>query len=150
MTYAAQEKYELAEQPFRRACEIDPKEPDACYYWARTLYSLSRFEAALRAYEKDAKPWRGKTLLGMALALEALDRDSEAENLYREAIRAGDKQAVIDYEKFGRKRPRGRGPIARNSLRGGRPPDRGPKRSDGTEASHRDDDRRCRGARFRR
>src|SRR5690348_4071887 len=46
MTYAAQEKYELAEQPFRRACEMDPKEPDACYYWARTLYSLSRFEAA--------------------------------------------------------------------------------------------------------
>jgi tetratricopeptide (TPR) repeat protein len=105
MTYAAQEKYELAEQPFRRACEIDPKEPDACYYWARTLYSLSRFTAALRAYDKDAKPLRGKTLLGMALALEALDRDSEAEDLYRQAIRAGDKQAVIDYEKFRRKRP---------------------------------------------
>ena len=31
MTYAAQEKYERAEQPFRRACEIDPKAPDVCY-----------------------------------------------------------------------------------------------------------------------
>ena len=36
---------------------------------------------------EDARPWRGKTLLGMALAMEALDRDSEAEKLYREAIR---------------------------------------------------------------
>ena len=52
MTYAAQEKFVLAEQPFRRACNIDPKEPDVCYYWGRTLYSLSRFDAALRAYER--------------------------------------------------------------------------------------------------
>src|SRR6185295_4002637 len=47
---------------------------------------------------------RGKTLLAMALALEALNRDAEAEKLYREAVRAGDKQAPIDYEKFRRKR----------------------------------------------
>lgn len=105
MTYAAQEKYEIAEQPFRRACEIDQKEPDACYYWGRALYSLSRFEAALAAYQKDANPWRGKTLLGMALALEALDRDAEAESMYRQAIQAGDQQATIDYERFRRKRP---------------------------------------------
>jgi tetratricopeptide (TPR) repeat protein len=104
MTYAAQEKYALAEQPFHRACEIDRKEPDVCYYWGRTLYSLSWFDAALRAYERDSRPWRGKTLLGMALAMEALDRDSEAEKLYREAIRAGEKQAAVDYEKFQRKR----------------------------------------------
>jgi Flp pilus assembly protein TadD len=32
MTYAAQGKFVLAEEPFRRACEIDQKEPDACYY----------------------------------------------------------------------------------------------------------------------
>src|SRR6266568_3761672 len=43
MTYAAQEKFALAEAPFRRACELDQKEPDACYYWGRTLFSLSRF-----------------------------------------------------------------------------------------------------------
>jgi len=61
MTYAAEEKFVLAEAPFRRACEIDRNEPEACYYWGRTLFSLSRFEAALQAYEKDAKPRRGKT-----------------------------------------------------------------------------------------
>jgi tetratricopeptide (TPR) repeat protein len=103
MTYAAQEKFVLAEAPFRRACEMNRNEPEACYYWGRTLFSLSRFEPALRAYEKDAKPWRGKTLLGMALALEALNRDAEAEKLYRDAIRAGDQQAPVDYEKFRRK-----------------------------------------------
>jgi hypothetical protein len=80
MTYAAQEKYLLAEQPFQRACNIDPKEPDVCYYWGRTLYSLSRFDAALRAYERDRRPWQGKTFLGMALAMEALDRDSRRRN----------------------------------------------------------------------
>jgi len=105
MTYAAQEKYVLAERPFQRACEIDPKEPDVCYYWARALYVLGRFDAALRAYEKDSKPWRGKTLLGMALALEGLNRDADAERMYREAIRSGNMQASIEYEKFRRKRP---------------------------------------------
>ena len=106
MTYAAQEKFEQAERPFRRACEIDSKEPDACYYWGRTLYFLSRFDAALAAYEKDSRPWRGKTLLGMALAFEALNRDADAEKMYRNAIAAGEKQASIDYEKFRRKQPR--------------------------------------------
>ena len=90
MTYAAQAKFALSEPPFRRACEIDPKELDVCYYWARTLFSLSRFDAALRAYEKDVRPWRGKTLLGMALALGALNRDLDAENMYREAVASGD------------------------------------------------------------
>ena len=89
MTYAAQEKFELSELPFRRACEIDSKEPDVCYYWGRTLFSLSRFDAALRAYEKDVRPLRGKTLLGMALALEALNRDSDAESMYRKAVAVG-------------------------------------------------------------
>jgi tetratricopeptide (TPR) repeat protein len=86
----AQAKFALSEPPFRRACEIDPKELDVCYYWARTLFSLSRFDAALRAYEKDVRPWRGKTLLGMALALDALNRELDAENMYREAVASGD------------------------------------------------------------
>jgi tetratricopeptide (TPR) repeat protein len=62
MTYAAQEKFVTAEAQFRRACELNQHESDACYYWGRTLFSLSRFQPAIRAYEKDAKPWRGKTL----------------------------------------------------------------------------------------
>ena len=103
MTYAAQSKLVLAEAPFRRACELDPKEPDACYYWGRTLFSLSRLETALDAYRKEARPFRGRTLLGMALAYDALNRAPEAQKFYRAAIAAGDKQALIDYEKFRRK-----------------------------------------------
>src|SRR5262245_24722195 len=38
MTYAAEERYSLAEAPFRRACELDPAAPDVCYYLGRTLY----------------------------------------------------------------------------------------------------------------
>ena len=41
-----------------------------------------------------------------ALTLDALNRDSDAEKMYRNAIAAGDKQASIEYEKFRRKRPR--------------------------------------------
>lgn len=101
MTYAAQEKYLQAEQPFTAACRLNPKDPDACYYLGRTLYSLSRFEPALHAYEKAAP--NGRTKLGMALALEALGRDADAGRCYKEAIAAGDKQAAIDYAKFRRK-----------------------------------------------
>ena len=106
MTYAAQEKYLPAEPLFRRACEIAPADPDTCYYFGRSLYLLSRFDAALLAFEKAlaTAQRRGRTLLGMALTLEALNRDAEAEQRYREALAAGEKQAQVDYEKFQRKR----------------------------------------------
>jgi tetratricopeptide (TPR) repeat protein len=102
MTYAAQEKFLLAEAPFRRACDLDPKEPDACYYLGRTLFTLSRFQAALDAYGKAA-PKASRVLLGQALAHEALGRAADAARLFKEAIEAGDRQAAIDYERFKRK-----------------------------------------------
>ncbi|MBI4903665.1 MAG: VCBS repeat-containing protein [Acidobacteria bacterium] len=104
MTYAVQEKFVLSEEPFRRACGLSPKEPDACYYWGRTLYMISRFEDALQAFQKDVRPFRGKTLLGTALAEDALGRDAAAEKLYLKAIAAGSAQAEADYQKFRRKR----------------------------------------------
>ena len=106
MTYAAQEKYLPAEPLFKQACKLDPSGSGACYYWGRTLFGLSRFEAALEAFSKAAALGnrRGRTLLGMALALEALNRDSEAEERYREAVATGESQAQADYEKFQRKR----------------------------------------------
>ncbi len=102
MTYAAQEKFLLAEPPFSKACGLNSKDPDACYYLGRTLYSLSRFEEALKAYERA--PRNGRTMLGMALAFEALGRDDGARRAYRQAIGAGEKQAAIDYERFRRSR----------------------------------------------
>ena len=41
LSYSAQEKYALAEQPLRRAREIDPQEENACYYLGRVYYSLN-------------------------------------------------------------------------------------------------------------
>ncbi len=101
MTYAAQQKYLQAEAPFRRACEL--RDRDACYYLGRTLYTLSRFDAALEAFAK-AGPATGRVLLGQALAHQALGHERESEALYRKAIAAGDQQAAIDYESFRRSR----------------------------------------------
>ncbi|MCC6392494.1 MAG: tetratricopeptide repeat protein, partial [Bryobacterales bacterium] len=99
MTYAAQEKYLLAEEPFRRACSLDPKEPQACYYLARTLFLNNRFPEALQAYERLPSK-NGPSLLGMALTLDALARFPEADVFFRKAIAAGDKQASLDYQQF--------------------------------------------------
>jgi tetratricopeptide (TPR) repeat protein len=52
MTYAAQQKAALAEAPLRRACELDAKLPEACYYWGRTLFALGRFDEAVTAYRR--------------------------------------------------------------------------------------------------
>lgn len=105
MTASAQGKFLKAEPLFRSACELNRKDADSCYYLGRTLYSLSRFEAALQAYEwAQANPVRrGRVLLGTALTLDALNRDSEAEKFYRDAIVAGEKQADLEYSKFRRK-----------------------------------------------
>ncbi len=52
MTYAAQQKAALAEAPLRRACDLDPNEPEACYYLGRTLFALGRFGEAVAAYQR--------------------------------------------------------------------------------------------------
>ncbi|MCC6591269.1 MAG: VCBS repeat-containing protein [Bryobacterales bacterium] len=118
MTYAAQEKFVLAEAPFRRACELKPTDPDACYYHGRTLYVLGRLEPALGAFEKarktGAKP--GRVLLGLALAHEKLNHFAEADKLFRDAIAAGDKQALEDYARF-RRQPRTPAPGAAPTIR---------------------------------
>jgi tetratricopeptide (TPR) repeat protein len=79
---AAAGNYRAAIQPFERACKANPAEPDACYYWARALYSSDRFEDSLLALaqaHKSATPaWRIATARGQAL--DALSRtEAEAE-----------------------------------------------------------------------
>ena len=56
MTYIAEEKYNRAEEPCRRACELDPNEENACYYLGRVYYTLSRLAESRRAYDdRDAE-----------------------------------------------------------------------------------------------
>lgn len=102
MTYAAQEKFTLAEAPLRRACQLDASDPDSCYYWGRTLFALGRFEQSVAAYEKALKTNNrpGRTYLGLALSHEKLDRSAEAKRFFRLAVEAGERRAAGEYERF--------------------------------------------------
>src|ERR1039457_2406831 len=81
MVYTAQEKFDRAEAPFRRACEADPREELACYYLGRADYALSRYEASRSAFETALRyqPDSSRIKRGLGLTLEALDRVPEAE-----------------------------------------------------------------------
>lgn len=88
VAYAAQRLYDLAEAPFRRACELDPHLDDACYFYARALYALDRFEPSLQvlkgAAARDPRSW--KISLATAEALEALGQSQEAEKEFRSSL----------------------------------------------------------------
>ncbi len=96
--YAAESDFVMAEEPFGKACELDPREEDACFYLARNYYAMNRFEAAVSAFEKalavDNKPWRVHG--GMALALEGLGRHLEAERHFRRAVKLHTSQGSPD------------------------------------------------------
>lgn len=103
MTYSDQEKYQLAEEPFRRACALDPREENACYYLGRLYYTLNRYEESRKAFEialRYGVQDRGRLLLGMALTLEATGETTAAERNYKAAIEAGCRQALIGYGMF--------------------------------------------------
>src|SRR5256885_1483916 len=84
MTYIAQEKYEAAEDPCRKACTLDPHEENACYYLGRVEFTLGRFQTALQAYEMALanRVDAGRTLLGLALTYEAMSKPGDAERYY--------------------------------------------------------------------
>jgi len=75
--------YREAEPLFREQC-ADGKNPDACYFWSRTLYAMDRHEEALRAVAKaSASSPRVRTAIGQSN--EALGRYAEAEAAYKSA-----------------------------------------------------------------
>jgi tetratricopeptide (TPR) repeat protein len=82
VAYAAQRMYREAERPLARSCELDRTLEDACYFYARTLYALDRFEPSIHALERaNGGSW--KVQFGMAQALEALGRADDAEREFR-------------------------------------------------------------------
>ena len=85
VSYAAQNSFQEAEPALRRACELDPKLLDACYFYARALYALDRFEPSLQILERiSPKYW--KVHVATAQALDALGKPTEAEREYRAAL----------------------------------------------------------------
>lgn len=86
--FAAAKRYREAEPHFAKACALDSREMDACYFWSRALYSLDRFEESLKALEKaEAASLEWKVRTGRGQAYDALNRP-DAELELRKAIEA--------------------------------------------------------------
>ncbi len=83
--YAANQQFPAAEPAFAKACSLAPRLENACYYQARTLYVLNRFDEALEVLRRSRqKGW--KFDLAMGQNLYALGRAEEAEPLLRKAV----------------------------------------------------------------
>jgi Flp pilus assembly protein TadD len=107
VTLAARGDYAGAEEPFHRACLLDPKLPDACLYFGRTLYLLDRFEDAINVLRAALAnhPRNGQIYRIEAMALEASGKTDEAQTAFRQAISLDkgsppDENPSIDYGIF--------------------------------------------------
>ncbi len=95
VVYAALGDTRRAEPPFAKACRMNPKEPDACYFWARSLYALDRFADSLTALDRDPTPPSARSLTARGQALDALGRP-DAEAAFRQALKFSDTPAEPD------------------------------------------------------
>jgi tetratricopeptide (TPR) repeat protein len=107
VAHAARGDYAGAEEPFHRACLLDPKLPDACLYFGRTLYLLDRFGDAVNVLDAALAndPRNGQIYRIEAMALEAMGKADEAEAAFRKAISLDrrsppDENPAIDYGVF--------------------------------------------------
>jgi protein O-GlcNAc transferase len=105
VAYAGMGDTQSAVDPFGKACELNQRVPDVCYYFGRALYVQNRFEEALlpltKAVFSDKVRARAETAL--AECYEALGRQDEAEIRYREAIKRNDEaleRALTAYARF--------------------------------------------------
>ncbi len=103
--------YRTSIEPFARACSLDERLKDACYYLGRNYYAVDRYADAIAPLEKalkhDSQKSRAESALGQAL--EALGRYEEAERRFRPAIArrdAFDTQARVAYSQFLRRQGR--------------------------------------------
>jgi Flp pilus assembly protein TadD len=98
VVYAAQGLHDLASEPFAKACQLDAREVDACYFLARNHYLRNRFEEALQLFTQlrktSSKDWRYHN--GAGLALSGLGKYREAERAFREAMRCENGHASLD------------------------------------------------------
>lgn len=94
---AAQGDYSNAEPAFARACSLQPKLADACFYHGRALYLVNRFTEAISVLGSLSDDRRRFRL--QALCHDALGHWKEAEALYRRAIEEdpGGEDPRIDY-----------------------------------------------------
>jgi tetratricopeptide (TPR) repeat protein len=87
-----EKKLASAVPPLTKACDLDPGDEEACYYLARALSALSRWEEARAPLEKAlrsaSKPTLARVHRATALNFMALGRTAEAEQHFRQAVAA--------------------------------------------------------------
>jgi tetratricopeptide (TPR) repeat protein len=90
LTNIAAGKLREALPAFEKACGLDPRDDDACYYFARTLYSLDRWQEAQRVFERALRearePARARIHRGAAMNYAALGNTVDAERHFRQAV----------------------------------------------------------------
>jgi Tfp pilus assembly protein PilF len=102
LALTGQRKQEPAVTAFSRACELDPKEEDACYFLARQLFSLGRYSDAVDPFAKAvaAAPPAMLSRTHRAAALNRIGEGSpeEAERHFRLAVNNSEGPAEIRAE----------------------------------------------------
>jgi tetratricopeptide (TPR) repeat protein len=100
VAHASRGDYKLADQPLRRACEIDPRDQDGCYYYGLASYNLGRYQDAIAAYGKALKSGArlGRVRTSLGLVYEAAGNGSAAERELRNGIANDDGKALPDFD----------------------------------------------------
>jgi len=90
LALAAEKKLAAAVAPLTKACELDPGDEEAWYYFARTLNALGRWDEARAPFEKALraapKQMLARVHRAVALNFMALGRTAEAEQNFKAAI----------------------------------------------------------------
>jgi tetratricopeptide (TPR) repeat protein len=94
----AANRYDVARESLERAIEADPSSSYAQFLYGFQFYQRNEIPSAIQALEKARKlnSRDARTLLYLGLARESLGQTSEALELYKEAIRAGERANHLD------------------------------------------------------
>jgi len=101
---------EAAAETLTKACELSPRNDDACYYLGRTWFTLGRYVEARDSFAKalqiSPKPMLSKAHRAAALNFVALIIPEEAERHFRKAVqlsrgtKSTDEDPRVDYAAF--------------------------------------------------
>lgn len=96
VAHASLNDYRGAAPAFEKACTLQERLTDACYYAGRALYAADRYRDALPYLARDTVRPRAETAL--AECHEALGAAEEAERLFRAGVAKG--AAPVSYGRF--------------------------------------------------
>ncbi|MCW5978356.1 MAG: tetratricopeptide repeat protein [Bryobacteraceae bacterium] len=106
VAYARLEDYRGALEPFGKACGLDPRLSDACYYYGRALYAADRYRDALEPLRRALRgdPIKSRVDAALGQCHEALGDSALAEKRFRAAMARkqdpGREMARLAYARF--------------------------------------------------